>query len=187
MKSRVADRDRGFHPHVGRVDSGVRRRARLNTFVLDEYDAYGEVPIPGSTSLHLPAGRDDGQLPHGDHRQRRRADFRSRPRVSVSPARRSSATDGHRKHRRDNVGQQRCASADLDGSDSASRVPTTSRPTDPSTGTSHRRLAFGHDSSHGWVLWLFGGLFAFALFDLFAALIWSARVGKKARPLEPHE
>src|SRR5215470_10066486 len=28
----------------------------LNAFVLDEYAAYGEVPIPGSTSLHLPAG-----------------------------------------------------------------------------------------------------------------------------------
>ena len=28
----------------------------LNAFVLDDYDAYGEVPIPGSTSLHLPAG-----------------------------------------------------------------------------------------------------------------------------------
>ena len=28
----------------------------LNAFVLDNYDAYGEVPIPGSSSLHLPAG-----------------------------------------------------------------------------------------------------------------------------------
>src|SRR5258705_2416327 len=28
----------------------------LNAFVLDEDDAYGEVSIPGSTSLHLPAG-----------------------------------------------------------------------------------------------------------------------------------
>lgn len=28
----------------------------LNAFVLDEYDAYGEVPIPGSASLELPAG-----------------------------------------------------------------------------------------------------------------------------------
>ena len=28
----------------------------LNTFVFDEYDTYGEVPIPGSASLHLPAG-----------------------------------------------------------------------------------------------------------------------------------
>ena len=28
----------------------------LNAFVLDKYDAYGEVPIPGSGSLQLPAG-----------------------------------------------------------------------------------------------------------------------------------
>jgi hypothetical protein len=28
----------------------------LNAFVLDEYDAYGEVPIPGSSSLNLPEG-----------------------------------------------------------------------------------------------------------------------------------
>ena len=28
----------------------------LNVFVLDEYDAYGEMAIPGSTSLQLPAG-----------------------------------------------------------------------------------------------------------------------------------
>ena len=36
--------------------SGFIATLILNTFVLDEYDAYGEVPIPGSTSLHLPAG-----------------------------------------------------------------------------------------------------------------------------------
>jgi hypothetical protein len=28
----------------------------LNAFVFDEFDAYGEVPIPGTTSMHLPAG-----------------------------------------------------------------------------------------------------------------------------------
>src|SRR4029079_15903666 len=28
----------------------------LNAFVLEKYDAYGEVPIPGSSSLRLPAG-----------------------------------------------------------------------------------------------------------------------------------
>src|SRR5262245_61604061 len=28
----------------------------LNAFVLDDFDAYGEVPIPGSKSLDLPAG-----------------------------------------------------------------------------------------------------------------------------------
>lgn len=29
----------------------------LGAFVLDKYDAYGEVPIPGTAKLHLPAGR----------------------------------------------------------------------------------------------------------------------------------
>ncbi len=28
----------------------------LNVFVFDEYDAYGEVPIPGTRTLHLPQG-----------------------------------------------------------------------------------------------------------------------------------
>jgi len=28
----------------------------LNAFFLDDYDAYGEVPIPGSGSVHLPRG-----------------------------------------------------------------------------------------------------------------------------------
>jgi hypothetical protein len=28
----------------------------LNVFVFDESDAYGEVPIPGTATLHLPAG-----------------------------------------------------------------------------------------------------------------------------------
>jgi hypothetical protein len=29
----------------------------LNAFAFDKYDAYGEVPVPGQTSLHLPAGQ----------------------------------------------------------------------------------------------------------------------------------
>lgn len=29
----------------------------LNAFVLDEFDAYGEVPIPGSAQVQLPAGQ----------------------------------------------------------------------------------------------------------------------------------
>ena len=43
--------------HVGRRGSGFVATLVLNAFVLDEYDAYGEVPIPGSTSLHLPEAR----------------------------------------------------------------------------------------------------------------------------------
>ena len=38
----------------------------LNAFFLDDYDAYGEVPIPGSGNVHLPRGEADG---NGKHRQ----------------------------------------------------------------------------------------------------------------------
>src|SRR3954452_11700551 len=30
----------------------------LNAFVLDQYDAYGEVAVPGSNTLQLPAGEE---------------------------------------------------------------------------------------------------------------------------------
>ncbi|HEX2283550.1 MAG TPA: SHOCT domain-containing protein, partial [Mycobacterium sp.] len=48
-------------------------------------------------------------------------------------------------------------------------------------------LAFGRDSSYGWLVWLFGGLFVVGLLELFASLWWSARSAKKARPLRPEE
>jgi hypothetical protein len=49
------------------------------------------------------------------------------------------------------------------------------------------RLAFGHDSSLSVLLWVFGALFVAGLLGLFTGLVWSARVGKKARPLESYE
>lgn len=36
--------------------AGVVVTLLLNLFVFDEYDAYGEIAIPGSSSMHLPAG-----------------------------------------------------------------------------------------------------------------------------------
>ena len=49
------------------------------------------------------------------------------------------------------------------------------------------RLAFGHGSSYGWLTWVFGGLFALGVVELVAALFWSARSAKAARPLAPEE
>ena len=31
-------------------------RGGFGAFVLDEYNAYGEVPVPGEGTVHLPAG-----------------------------------------------------------------------------------------------------------------------------------
>ena len=44
----------------------------LNAFVFDEYDAYGEVPIPGSSSLQLPAGDVTVSFHTDAHRQYQR-------------------------------------------------------------------------------------------------------------------
>lgn len=43
----------------------------LNALVFDDYDAYGEVPIPDGQRPPS-RGRGDHQLPHHDHRRRRR-------------------------------------------------------------------------------------------------------------------
>ena len=79
----------------------------LNAFFLDKYDAYGEVAIPGSGSLHLPAGEvtislhtvvigspNGGGLPVPPLG------------VTIIAARRGGATGGDGKHRQHNDGQQ---------------------------------------------------------------------------------
>ena len=37
------------------------------------------------------------------------------------------------------------------------------------------QLAFGHDSSYGWLAWAFAGLFALGLVELTASIIWVVR------------
>src|SRR5438105_6896181 len=58
MRKRVGPGIAVFSAVLTLVGGGVGLVAMLilNAFVLDEYDAYGEVSVPGSTSLHLPAG-----------------------------------------------------------------------------------------------------------------------------------
>jgi hypothetical protein len=123
----------------------------LNAFVLDEYDAYGEVAIPGSTSLHLPAG----EVTVSFHTM-----------VTGSPSSGFPIPD-----LQFNV------------------TPPIGIPkpeVTESIGISPR-LAFGHGSSYGWLTWVFGGLLALGVVELVAALFWSARSAKAARPLAPEE
>jgi hypothetical protein len=158
----------------------------LNAFVLDEYDAYGEVTIPGSTNLHLPAGemtvsfhtistgRPTGGFPIPDLR------FGIIPPAGVSEPQVTESIGGTTSVNSDvhvriwtvHIPQEANYDIQVDGSVNGYIQP---------------RLAFGRDGSHGWVLWLFGGLFGLGLLEFFASLMWSARVGKKARPLEEHE
>ena len=159
----------------------------LNAFVLDKYNAYGEVPVPGSRSLHLPAGEvmvsfhtvltgrpAGGGLPIPDLT------------MGIDPPRGVS----------DPKVTESIGSTTTVNSDARVRVWVVQIPedgtytvrTDGNTGGYiSPRLAFGHSSTYGWLWWLFGGLLALSIVALVTALMWSAKSAKRARPLAPQE
>jgi Short C-terminal domain len=158
----------------------------LNTFVLDEYDAYGEVSIPGSTSLHLPAGEvivsfrtmvtgsPTSGFPIPDLK------FSITPPAGVAKPQVTESVGGTTTVNSDTHVQLWVVQIPEEG--------TYDVVTDGNVnGYISPRLAFGHGSSYGWLTWVFGGLFALGVVELVAALFWSARSGKAARPLAPEE
>jgi Short C-terminal domain len=158
----------------------------LNAFVLDEYDAYGEVPIPGSTSLHLPAG----EMTVSFHTMVTGSPSSGFPipdlKFSITPP------DGVPKpHVTENVGATTTVNSDTHVQVWVVQIPeegTYEIVTDGNVnGYISPRLAFGHGSSYGWVAWVFGGVLALCIGELVAALIWSAKSAKRARPLAPEE
>jgi hypothetical protein len=158
----------------------------LNAFVLDKYDAYGEVSIPGSTSLHLPAGEvtisfhtmvtgsPSSGFPVPDLK------FNITPPVGVpKPAVTESIggtttvnSDTHVQVWVMQIANEGTYDIETDGNVNGYISP---------------RLAFGHGSSYGWLTWVFGGLLALGVLELVVALMWSARSAKRARPLAPEE
>jgi Short C-terminal domain len=158
----------------------------LNAFVLDEYDAFGEVSIPGSTSLHLPAGEvtvsfhtmvtgsPSSGFPIPDLK------FNVTPPVGVPNPEVTESISGTTTVNSDTHVQVWVMQIAQDG--------TYDIVTDGNVnGYINPRLAFGHGSSYGWVTWVFGGLLALGVVELAAALMWSARSAKRARPLAPEE
>jgi Short C-terminal domain len=158
----------------------------LNAFVLDEYDAYGEVPVPGAHDLHLPAGEVTvsfhtmitGQPTSGFPIPKISLNIEpppgvADPEVTESISRTTTVnSDTHVRVWVVRIVEEGDYRISTDGDVGGYISP---------------RLAFGQDSSDGWLPWLFGGLAAVGVAELTAALIWSARAGKKARPLAPHE
>jgi Short C-terminal domain len=158
----------------------------LNAFVLDEYDAYGEVPIPGSTSVQLPAGEatvsfhtmvtgsPSSGFPIPDL-QFSITPPASVPKPEVTESLGDTTTVNSDTHVRVWVVQI--------PQDGVYEIVTDGNV----NGYINPRLAFGHGSSYGWLTWAFGGLLALGVVGLAAALIWSARSAKAARPLAPEE
>jgi hypothetical protein len=158
----------------------------LNAFVLDKYDAYGEVPIPGSTSLHLPAGEatvsfhtkvtgsPSSGFPIPD------LQFSITPPAGVPKPQVIESVGGTTTVNSDTHVQVWVVHVPQDG--------TYDVVTDGNVnGYISPRLAFGHGSSYGWLTWVFGGLFAVGVVGLVVALLWSARSAKTARPIAREE
>ncbi|WKG01428.1 SHOCT domain-containing protein [Mycolicibacterium sp. HK-90] len=153
----------------------------LNAFVLDEYDAYGEVPIPGRASLDLPQGEVTVSL--------HTMVTGSGSGLPVPPLRlRVSAPDGAA----DPVVTESIGATTTVNNDARVRVwvmqVSTAGVYEISVdgqvqGYINPRLAFGHGSEYGWLPWLFGGLAALGVLELIASVVWSARESRRARPI----
>jgi hypothetical protein len=155
----------------------------LNILVWDEFDAYGEVPIPGSANLQLPAAEvtisfrtqligstGGGGLPV--------------PNLSMG----IEPPDGVP----DPVVTEDIGATTTVNNDARVEVWVAQIPADGTYRIStdgdvsaflSPRLAFGHGSSLGWLPVVFGILFAVSIVDLLLALFWLARV--KSRAVEP--
>ena len=158
----------------------------LNTFVFDEYDAYGEVAIPGSTTMELPAGEMTVSF-HTVVTGRPTSGFPI-PNLSFG----ITPTAGLPEPTvTEDIGGTTTVNSDVRVRIWTVQIPEAGTYEVEAKGAVDGyiapRLAFGHDGSHGWLLWLFGGLFGLGLLGLFASLLWSAGAAKKARLLQPHE
>jgi hypothetical protein len=150
----------------------------LNAFFLDKYNAYGEVPIPGTGSVHLPAGEatislhvlvvnGNGGLPVPPLG------------VTITPP------DGvPQPVVTESIGSTTTVNNDAHIRVWNVRVPaegTYNITTDGQVGGFiNPRLAFGHQSSYGFLVWAFVGLFVAGLIDLALSMAWVGRTRKKA-------
>ncbi len=159
----------------------------LNAFVLDEYDAYGEVPIPGSSSLHLPAGDvtvtfhtvligsgSGSGLPVPPLKYRIKAPVGvDEPTLTEDYGTTTTVNNDSRiRIGYLHVPADGTYDVNLDGNVSAYLNPT---------------LAFGHGSSYGNVPWILAAVFGLGLVDLLLARFWASRVrqGERAAGYPP--
>jgi Short C-terminal domain len=151
----------------------------LNAFFLDKYDAYGEVPIPGSGRLHLPAGEVtvslrtviigdlNGGLPVPPLG------------VTIIPP------DGVAQPAlTENIGSTTSVNNDAHVRVWVAQIATEGDyniTTDGQVnGYVNPRLAFGHQSAYGNLVWVFVGLFAVGLVGLALSIWWLARPRRRA-------
>jgi hypothetical protein len=154
----------------------------LNAFVFDDFDAYGEVPIPGSSSVHLPAGEATVSF----HTQ-----TIGNPSGGGLPVPQLGLTilppEGIPKPEvTESWGTTTTVNNDAHIRVWAVQIPaegTYDITTDGNVnGYINPHLAFGYDSSNSTLVWVFAGLFAIGLLGLTAAIVYAMKSGKRPTP-----
>jgi hypothetical protein len=154
----------------------------LNAFVLDKYNAYGEVPIPGTTNLHLPAGEATVSF----HVQT--VGSSSGSGLPVPPL---GLTIVPPQGVADPQVTESYGTTTTVNNDTRIRVWVVQIPADGNydittsgqvNGYINPQLAFGHDSSKATLAWAFAGLFVVGLLELTGAIIYAIRSGEAPRP-----
>jgi hypothetical protein len=154
----------------------------LNAFFLDDYAAYGEVPVPGSANLHLPAGEVNISL-HTVILGGSNGGGLPVPPLSVtfeppSGVAQPTVTE--------NVGSTTTVNNDAHVRVWVAEIPSEGNyniTTDGKVnGYIDPRLAFGHGSSIGFLVWVFAGLFVVGLIGSIVASKWLGRVRRNAAP-----
>jgi hypothetical protein len=155
----------------------------LNAFVLDKYNAYGEVPVPGSSSLHLPAG----QVTVSFHTQ-----VIGSPSGGGLPVPRLGLGIDPPAGVPEPVVTENYGSTTTVNNDSHRRVWLVQVPAEGDytittegqvSGFISPRLAFGHSSSYGSLVWVFVGLFVVGLIGVVLSALWLARTRRVVSPL----
>lgn len=154
----------------------------LNAFFFDEHDAYGEVSVPGSGKVDLPAGEViisfNTVLIGGSG-------------GSGVPVPQLSLYIVAPQGVEDPVVTEDIGSTTTVNNDARVRVwiaqiaaeGTYEITADGDVGAFFSpRLTFGHGSQYGWLPVLFGGLFGLAAVDLIIARVWAGRVKRSAGP-----
>ena len=152
----------------------------LNAFFLDKYNAYGEVAIPGSGSMYLPAGEVTISLhtvviggPNGGGLPVPPLGVTISPPEGVAQP---AVTE--------NIGSTTTVNNDAHVRVWVAQIPaagTYNVITDGKVnGYIDPRLALGHSSSYGFLVWVFVAMFVVGLVDSIMSVMWLARTRRKA-------
>ena len=149
----------------------------LNAFVLDEFDAYGEVPIPGTGQVQLPAG----EVQISFHTAVTGSPSGSFPipalKLGIDPP--AGAPEPVLTESR---GTTTTVNSDTHIRIWTAQVPVAGvyriRTGGDVNGYINPRLAFGHASSYGYLHWVFAALFGVGVLDLILSRVFVRMRGR---------